>query len=156
MSAVQTMTKAVSVFNSFFNLIVGILISACIFIIISFGVKNVKSNIYEIGVLKALGCKFSRFVIIFITHTIIINILLFGISILGFYMISGLANTILTESLKQLAPSYIVLNLNFIKFNFSLISLDNILISSISLISTLVPMILLKKIKPIAIIKAKE
>ena len=69
MSAVQTMTKAVKVFNRFFELIVGILICSCLFTIVSFGVKNVKSNMYEIGVLKALGCKYSRFVIIFITHT---------------------------------------------------------------------------------------
>ena len=156
MAAVQTMTKAVSVFNGFFNLIVGMLICSCVFVIMSFGIKNVKSNMYEIGVLKALGCKFSRFVIIFILHTLIINIILFGISVFGFYTFSGLANTILTESLKQLAPNYIVINLNFLKFDFGLIVKDNILISVISFIATLVPMIILKRIKPIAIIKAKE
>ena len=156
MSAVQTMTKAVTVFNGFFNLIVGMLLCACLFVIISFGVKNVKSNMYEIGVLKALGCKFSRFVIIFISHTIIINLLLFGISVLGFYAVSDLANTVLTESLKQLASNYIVLNLNFIKFDFNLIAYDNLLIGIISIVSTLIPMIILKRIKPITIIKAKE
>ena len=156
MAAVQTMTKAVYVFNGFFNLIVGMLICSCVFVIMSFGIKNVKSNMYEIGVLKALGCKFSRFVIIFILHTLIINIILFGISVFGFYTFSGLANTILTESLKQLAPNYIVINLNFLKFDFGLIVKDNILISVISFIATLVPMIILKRIKPIAIIKAKE
>ena len=155
-SAVQTMTKAVSVFNGFFSLIVGMLIAACIVVIISFGLKNVRSNMYEIGVLKALGCKFSRFAIMFTLHTLVISVLLFGFSLLGLYVVSDLANTILTESLKQLAPNYIILNLNFIKFNFDLILRDNLLISGIAFISTLVPIIFLKQIKPITIIKAKE
>ena len=156
MSAVQTMTKAVKVFNRFFELIVGILICSCLFTIVSFGVKNVKSNMYEIGVLKALGCKYSRFVIIFITHTLVINILLLAISTAGFYIFSGVANNILTESLKQLASNHIVLNLNFIKFDLELIINNNLLISSMSLISTLIPLLMLKRIKPISIIKAKE
>lgn len=155
-SAVQTMTKAVSVFNGFFSLIVGMLIAACIVVIISFGLKNVRSNMYEIGVLKALGCKFSRFAIMFTLHTLVISVLLFGFSLLGLYVVSDLANTILTESLKQLAPNYIILNLNFIKFDFDLILRDNLLISGIAFISTLVPIIFLKQIKPITIIKAKE
>ena len=92
----------------------------------------------------------------FVLHTRVINVLLFGFSVIGFYTFSSLANTILTESLKQLAPNHIVLNLNFIEFDFSLIGKNNLFIGIISFISTLVPMILLKKIKPITIIKAKE
>ena len=156
MSAVQTMTKAVSIFNRFFELLVGILICSCLFTIVSFGVKNVKSNMYEIGVLKALGCKYSRFVIMFITHTVVINLLLFIISTIGFYIFSGVANNVLTESLKELASNYIVLNLNFIKFDLDLIISDNLLISLISLVSTIIPLSILKRIKPISIIKAKE
>ena len=92
----------------------------------------------------------------FITHTLVINILLLAISTAGFYILSGVANNILTESLKQLASNHIVLNLNFIKFDLKLIINNNLLISSMSLISTLIPLSMLKRIKPISIIKAKE
>jgi ABC-type antimicrobial peptide transport system permease subunit len=156
MSAVQTMTKAVSVFNSFFELLVGILICSCIFTIVSFGIKNVKSNMYEIGVLKALGCRNSRFIIMFVIHTLVINLLLLIISTSGFYIFSGVANNVLTESLKQLASNHVVLNLNFIEFDFELIIKDNLLIGLISIISTIIPLSILRKIKPITIIKAKE
>lgn len=156
MSAVQTMTKAVSVFNSFFELLVGILICSCIFTIVSFGIKNIKSNMYEIGVLKALGCRNSRFIIMFVIHTLVINLLLLIISTSGFYIFSGVANNVLTESLKQLASNHVVLNLNFIEFDFELIIKDNLLIGLISIISTIIPLSILRKIKPITIIKAKE
>jgi hypothetical protein len=56
MSAIQTMIKAVSIFENFFTLIVVILLVGCAFIVIGFGIKNIKSRMYEIGVLKALGC----------------------------------------------------------------------------------------------------
>jgi ABC-type lipoprotein release transport system permease subunit len=155
-STIQTMTEAVSVFNTFFDLIVGILICACIFVMISFGIKNVRSNMYEIGVLKALGCKFSRFVITFMMHTLIINVLLLGISTIGFYFLSNFSNTLLTDALQEFAPYNIVLNINFIEYDFGLICYDNLLIGLISIISTLIPMIMIKRIKPISIIKAKE
>ena len=67
-----------------------------------------------------------------------------------------MAKNKLTESLKQLASNHIVLNLNFIKFDLELIINNNLLISSMSLISTLKPLLMLKRIKPISIIKAKE
>jgi hypothetical protein len=52
MSAIQTMIKAVSIFENFFTLIVVILLVGCAFIVVGFGIKNIKSRMYEIGVLK--------------------------------------------------------------------------------------------------------
>ena len=77
-------------------------------------------------------------------------------SILGFYFLSDLANTILVESLRQLATSHIIMNLSFIKFDLNLILFDSCCMIIIALISTLMPMIKLKHIKPVDIIKAKE
>ena len=156
MNAVQTMSKAVSVFNKFFELIVFILLFACVFIITSFGIKNVKTNIYEIGVLKALGCKYNRFLVLFMLHTMTIILFIIFFSVFGFYMFSDLANKILVASLSELAASRIMIELEFIAFDLQLISFDCILIVIISLLSTLVPLTLLKRIKPISIIKAKE
>ena len=156
MTAVQTMSEAVSVFNSFFELIVLILLTLCVFILISFGLKNVKSTMYEIGVLKALGCRFSNFIIIFGLHTLVIVVLTSFMSFMGFRIFADLSNDILVESVKQLAPSHFLINLSFIKFNLKIILTDIILVILISMFSTIIPMIALKRIKPISIIKAKE
>ena len=104
MSAVQTMSNAVSVFNTFFDLIVFILIATVLLIIISFGVKNIKSNMYEIGVLKAIGFSFKEFVTMFMLHTLVIIVLVVSFSYIGYYTLSGIANKILLEALRSLTP----------------------------------------------------
>ena len=156
MSAVQTMSQAVSVFNTFFDLIVFILLTLCVLILISFGIKNVKSTMYEIGVLKALGCRFKNFIVMFGLHTIVMVILTSIMSVIGYKVFADLANSILVESVQRFAPSHILLNLKFITFDLELILGDILLVILISIVSTTIPMMLLKKIKPIAIIKAKE
>ena len=133
MTAVQTMSEAVSVFNAFFELIVLILLTLCVFILISFGLKNVKSTMYEIGVLKALGCRFSNFIIIFGLHTLVIVVLTSFMSFMGFRIFADLSNDILVESVKQLAPSHFLINLSFIKFNLKIILTDIILVILISM-----------------------
>ena len=156
MSAVQTMTKSVEIFNRFFIMISIILIIGLISVVINFGVRNIKANMYEIGVLKALGCKFKNLSIIFIIHLFVMLILTIILSVLGFYFVSDLANTILVESLKQLAPSNIMMDLSFIKFDLSLILFDSLWMIIIAMMSTFTPMIKLMHIKPVKIIKAKE
>ena len=156
LSALQTMSKAVTVFNTFFDLIVMILLTLCVFVLISFGIKNIRSTMYEIGVLKALGCRFVSFIFIFGLHTLVIVCMTSVMSVVGFKWFAGISNTVLVESVKQLAPTQIMLNLNFIKFDWDLILKDVYLVMVISIVSTIIPMMLLKRIKPIAIIKAKE
>lgn len=156
MSAVQTMSQAVEVFNRFFEFIVVILVCACVFIITSFGVKNIKSKMYEVGVMKALGCKLSRFFVIFGLHTLLIAVATIVVSVVGYVAFANVANRILVESLKVIAPARIMLDLQFIKFDWQLALINSAAVVLISIVSTTIPIILLKRIKPITIIKAKE
>ena len=156
MGAVQTMTKSVEIFNSFFVMIYMILVIGLISVIINFGVRNIKANMYEIGILKALGCKYKNLSIIFIIHLVVVLLLTIILFTTGFYIFSDLANTILVESLKQLAPNNIMMDLSFIKFDSNLVLIDSFSMIVIALISTLVPMIRLKNIRPVQIIKSKE
>ena len=156
MSAVQTMSQAVEVFNRFFKFIVVFLVCACVFIITSFGVKNIKSKMYEVGVMKALGCKLSRFFVIFGLHTLLIAVATIVVSVVGYVAFANVANHILAESLKAIAPARIMLDLQFIKFDWQLALINSAVVVLISIVSTTIPIILLKRIKPITIIKAKE
>ena len=155
-TSVSTMTKAVLVFNDFFDLITTILVSAIMFLLISFGVKNVNEKIYEIGVMKALGCKQSRFSIMFGLHTLFITITVCIMTILGVWLTHDFANVVLVKSINMLAPSYTMLDLQFIRFNWTYILQDSIIVFVVAIISTLVSILRLRAIKPIMIIKAKE
>ena len=156
MSAVQTMSQAVEVFNKFFEFIVMILVCACVFIITSFGVKNIKSKMYEVGVMKALGCKLSSFFVIFGLHTLLIAFTTIVVFVVGYVAFANVANHILLESLKAITPTKIMLDLQFIKFDWQLALINSAVVVFISIVSTIIPIILLRRIKPVTIIKAKE
>ena len=156
MSAVQTMSQAVEVFNKFFEFIVMILVCACVFIITSFGVKNIKSKMYEVGVMKALGCKLSSFFVIFGLHTLLIAFTTIVVFVVGYVAFANVANHILLESLKAITPTKIMRDLQFIKFDWRLALINSAVVVFISIVSTIIPIILLRRIKPVTIIKAKE
>ena len=65
-------------------------------------------------------------------------------------------NDVLIASLKELAPSHVVLDLDFLTFKFNVVLINVLLIIGLCLISLLVPLIKIKNIKPVKIIKAKE
>ena len=156
MSAIQTMSQAVETFNKFFEFIAMILVCACVFIITSFGVKNIKSKMYEVGVMKALGCKLSSFFVIFGLHTLLIAFTTIVVFVVGYVAFANVANHILLESLKAITPTKIMLGLQFIKFDWQLALINSAVVVFISIVSTIIPIILLRRIKPVTIIKAKE
>lgn len=156
MSAIQTMSQAVETFNKFFEFIAMILVCACVFIITSFGVKNIKSKMYEVGVMKALGCKLSSFFVIFGLHTLLIAFTTIVVFVVGYVAFANVANHILLESLKAITPTKIMLDLQFIKFDWQLALINSAVVVFISIVSTIFPIILLRRIKPVTIIKAKE
>ena len=156
MSAIQTMSQAVETFNKFFEFIAMILVCACVFIITSFGVKNIKSKMYEVGVMKALGCKLSSFFVIFGLHTLLIAFTTIVVFVVGYVAFANVSNHILLESLKAITPTKIMLDLQFIKFDWRLALINSAVVVFISIVSTIIPIILLRRIKPVTIIKAKE
>ena len=133
-----------------------ILVCACVFIITSFGVKNIKSKMYEVGVMKALGCKLSSFFVIFGLHTLLIAFTTIVVFVVGYVAFANVSNHILLESLKAITPTKIMLDLQFIKFDWQLALINSAVVVFISIVSTIIPIILLRRIKPVTIIKAKE
>jgi hypothetical protein len=67
-----------------------------------------------------------------------------------------MANDILIESLLRLAPSHIVLDLDFLTFRPEIAAMNCLLIFALALISLVFPLIRIKAIKPVKIIKAKD
>ena len=57
---------------------------------------------------------------------------------------------------KAITPAKIILDLQFIKFDWQLALINSAVVVFISIVSTIIPIILLRRIKPVTIIKAKE
>lgn len=153
---IYTMTKAVDVFIPIFELIAIILYVGVIFILVNFSSKMINDKMHEIGILKALGTKNRTISFIFGSQVLLIALLTCVLSTAGYFFFIDLANDILIKSLHRLAPSKVVLDLKFLIFDPSIAAVNCGAVIFLSLISLIVPMIKIKAIKPVKIIKAKE
>ena len=153
---IHTMTKAVDVFVPIFELIAIILCVGVIFILVNFSTKTIKDKMHEIGILKALGAKNTTIGVVFGLQVILIAVLTCILSTAGYYFFIDLANDVLIESLKRLAPSNIVLDLDFLTFKPKIALQNCTLIFILTLASLIIPLLKIKAIKPVKNIKAKE
>jgi len=153
---ISTMIRAVEVFVPIFELVGGFLCVGIIFILVNFLFKMIKDKYHDIGILKALGSKNSTIGMIFGLQLLLLAILTVILSILGYYFFIDQANDVLISSLKQLAEHRVVLDLEILSYK-PIIALSNSgLIVVLSIISFVVPMIKICRIKPVQIIKTKE
>ena len=153
---IHSMTAAVDVFVPIFEFISIFLYIGVIFILINFSTKTINDKMHEIGIMKALGTKNSSVGVIFGLQIMLIALLTCGLSTLGYYLFIDVANDILIESVRRIAPSWPMMDLQFLIFK-PIIALQNCMLTfSLALLSLIAPMIKIKAIKPVKIIKTKE
>ena len=152
---ISLVSRSIKIFGAFIQILEYIMLIVCIFYLTSFGIKSIRNNYYEIGVIKALGGRTRDIARIFIFQTLIVGIGIVLVSILGIYIASDVANEILIESFKA------IFGIEFYKLRIisvypSLVSIDLGIVIFIIFISALIPTLSLRKFKPIDILQAKE
>lgn len=152
---INTAKRVVDIFSSFVSILEYILIACCILYLVSFGVKNIKSNIYEISVIKSLGGSNGDIGIIFILQNIIVGIGILLLSSVGMFVASLIGNEILVYSFMEIVGVKIN-SFKIINYYISLVAIDLSAIILIIIISSILPTRFLRKVKPIEILKAKE
>ena len=94
--------------------------------------------------------------VVFGLQVVLIAVLTCILATGGYFFFIDFANDVLIESLRRLAPSSVVLDLDFLTFK-PKIALENCaLIFILTLASLIIPLLKIKAIKPVKIIKAKE
>ncbi len=155
-ASLNTMVKAVSVFSDFFTLIFVALCVCSLVIVANYGIKLVKEKKYEIGILKALGIRNIDLTIILGRQLFFLLIFTVFFYIVGSFLFIDLANEVLINSLMELAPNHVLINMQFLKINGYHFLVNSVIALFIVLISLLIPMFKLRRLKPSAIIRAKE
>ena len=155
-TGINTMSDIVEVFNPIFRLIAIVLFVAVVLVFTSFAMKMIKDKMHDIGVLKALGSKNRTIVAIFGLQLLLVAILTCLLSCLGYFIFSDLTNNLLLNSLTQLSKGRTFQNLSFISFSTPIVLVTSAITIVLSLFSLFIPMIRIRKIKPVKIIKVKE
>lgn len=147
-----------SVFKDVFKY-VGYLLTIAIFLIIILNANTlIRHNSYEIGLMKAFGAKTKEIVFIFATLMAITSL---SVCVVLFFMSQGVVsfsnNLILKGILAYLNSSTITkLSFNALIFNKNYFILNVLIISISTIISVIVPILSIRNIKPLKIIKTRN
>lgn len=153
---IYTMTRAVEVFIPIFEMVAIFLCVGAIFIIVNFSTRLIHTKMHEIGILKALGTQNNTIGTVFGLQIGLIAILTCFMSVVGYYFFIDAANEVLLDSLKRIASHRIVLDLKFLTFQPDIAVQNCILIVVLAILSLAFPLVKIKNIKPVKIIKTKE
>lgn len=154
-TAITLLNKSVNMFFDLFRLIEIMILAMTVVFIVSYSIRSVKSNYYQIGVIKAIGGRGSDIAKIYVAQNLLLSVCISVLTYLGALLFIDMANDILITSFTAITGAGVG--------NISIISFDGTLVLTaigatmlLGLLSTAAPLIVLNNIKPINIIKAKE
>lgn len=154
-SEINLINRIIDIFSTFLDILsVGFLL-ICVIYLMHFGYKSIKSNMYEIGIITALGCDNNNMGKLFVYEILSVGIGIIIGSFIGMYVAAVSSNYVLLESLKYVF-NYKVNSIDIITFNIYYAIADLIIAIIIIIISALFPLLMIRKIKPVNILKAKE
>jgi ABC-type antimicrobial peptide transport system permease subunit len=137
-------------------LLVSIVLAILIVVYLAFyEMSNISSNKREIGILKAIGMKQRTISMIFIFQQILLSIMVFVTAMLFSYILIRVANNLLQSSIRLYAEVYIA-SITLIRFRIGYMLVFLALTIVVIMASCIIPILLLTRIKPMNIIKAKE
>ena len=122
---------------------------------INFSSRMIKDKMHEIGILKALGTQNGTIATVFGLQVLLIAIFTCVLSTIGYYYFIDIANDVLIESLKKMTER-VVLDLDFLIFQQDIARDNCILVFLLAFIALVAPMVKVKVIKPVKIIKTKD
>ena len=128
-------------------------------LLVSFNLGNVKNRKYDIGVLRALGYTSKNIGIIFFIHSVLIALCTTVVFTVGLAVLTDVVNAILLAGFKTYmnSPGLSLLeNVGILVFSPQIVLIDVALLLVLTIVSALVPIISIKKIKPMNILRAKD
>lgn len=152
----KDMEENIFTYVNLFKLLAVILFISSVFFIFFTGYRSVKSKRYDIGVLKAMGTPIGDISRIYIINFFLQLFISLTFYFLFVFILKYLANEILVASLLEIFAG-INPRISFTIFNYKIINLitDISIIIISSLFGTIIPLIAIKNIKPVEIIRCK-
>ncbi len=153
---VYTIMNIILIFNDFFKLITLAITVVCIVMLISFGRKSIKRRMFEIGVIRALGCKNREVYLVILSQIIYMCIIVSLISSVSLIFLDDYINSILIENIVFFMKNNAIKDLLIFELNPTLITINLVGIFALTFICSTTLMLTLRKIKPINIIRKRD
>lgn len=149
------LNRLIVTFSDLFRMFEAFLLAICVAYLAAFGANVIQRNKYQIGIIKSLGGKTNQLARIFLAQLLVVGAMIFALSGVGIFAATRAANSILMNSMKT-HMNIEIFHFEIIDFFPKLAAIDLVLVVLLTVVSSLVPLIAVHKIKPINIIKAKE
>ena len=146
----------VAVFKDFFLFLYLGLILVCAIILIGFARRSIKRRMYEIGILRALGCTNKTIAGVFMQNMAVVASCVAFISIFGVQILDPLLNKTLMDNLARMLDVTMIQDLRILRFNLFSAILNMLTIIFVSFLSSVGVFLSCRKIKPINIIRSQE
>lgn len=151
----MNINSVIETFHELFSFMQVLIICLIALYLMGYGFRSIRSNTYQIGVIKALGGGNRDIRKIFVSKTLIVGLLISLISVISSILFIGIADGILISSIETVSKIQLY-GLTIIKVIPALLLIDTLILLGIVLLSSFLTALVLRSIKPVQIIKAKE
>ena len=153
---IESVKNLVDVFTKFFGAITLCLCFISALLLVNFSVSTIRRRKFEIGVIKAMGGSTLDVGKVFVLQVMFIGIVVCIISTVLQVFASVIANDIIVDAMMLVSNISAVKNIAIISFKPIIALIDMLVLLVVVVISAMVPLIKLHRIKPVNIIKHKN
>jgi hypothetical protein len=150
---IQSICKILEVFKDIFGILLIGLCIISIFILSSYILRNILSYKRELGIIRAIGGRNKDSSAPFIIASILIGLISAIISSVGFYLICTKANSLIVRGFAFNFAIPELAELSLISFSPVILIIDLLILFGIIGLTSIVPIIAMKRIKPIDIMR---
>ena len=154
-STIISLHSFVDKFGPFFWMLVILFIVLILFYLITFSIKGIMRYKYQIGILKALGADTITLSNIFVTKMGIIASVIAGASISGIILFTNKIDQILVQAVHDVLRRTFD-GLSIVTLKPEVLLIDILFILVIIIVSALLPIFIMRSIKPVDILRERE
>ena len=154
--AVYNTIDAITVFSQVFSALLYILLGVLAIVIILHNVRIIRKEQYRLGVYKSLGYSNLYLTIVILLTNLIMMVAIFAISSAFSYGASLLANYCLQYGFFKYSSNRVYFLITLLIFEFKFVAIFNAITLGLMLVSSFVPLLIIRRIKPSKIIRNAE
>ena len=155
-NSIKNVGDIVNIFEDLFGLILIGIAGVCLILLVNYAYGNIKKRYYEIGVLKSLGATTKNVGFVFSLQTILAGLAICLLSNLSLIIFTKPINNLIANKLLEFINTTNVITLTILHADPITLIVNTLIICFVTIISCLLPLIKLNKIKPKNIIANKE
>ena len=156
MNVVQKAVSVVAVFEDLFTLLLVLIIIAIVVLVVIHTINTYNKNIYNIGVSKSMGAHMFELSFIFAIQMIVFGLLIIVASLFADYYCMNVINDIIANAIPRIVDIPGANEITYVYFNPIITTTCSGMIMVLTIVSIIVPLMAIRLMNPVNIIKSRQ